>query len=88
MFEIQQACQNCSSFILMPKENNSLTLEEISDLLIDNAFQLKTFTGSMLSLHKKNKINIYNSGRIVIMTKDLNEVKELARELSDILYKK
>ena len=72
----------------MPKENNSLTLEDISDLLIDNAFELKTFTGSMLSLHKKNKINIYNSGKIVIMTKDLNEVKELARELSDILYKK
>ncbi len=54
---------------------------------IDNySFEVLAFTGSMLSLKKKCKINIYNSGKIAIMTKDLNQVEKLTNELENILY--
>ena len=39
----------------------------------------------MLSLRKKCKINIYNSGKIVVITKDLNQVHEIAKELENVI---
>ena len=39
----------------------------------------------MLSLKKNCKINIYASGKIAIITKDLNQVKELAADLENVL---
>ena len=39
----------------------------------------------MLSLKKKCKINIYASGKIAIMTKDLNQVQKLAVDLEKVL---
>ena len=43
------------------------------------------FTGSMLSLKKDCKINIYASGKIAIITKDLNQVHEIAKELENVI---
>jgi ArsR family metal-binding transcriptional regulator len=39
----------------------------------------------MLSIRKKCKINIYNSGKIVVITKDLNQVHEIAKELENVI---
>ena len=39
----------------------------------------------MLSLRKKCKINIYNSGKIAVITKDLNQVHEIAKELENVI---
>jgi len=49
------------------------------------SFEILAFTGSMLSLKKDCKINIYASGKIAIITKDLNQVKELASDLENVL---
>ena len=49
------------------------------------SFEVLAFTGSMLSLRKKCKINIYNSGKIVVITKDLNQVHEIAKELENVI---
>ena len=49
-------------------------------------FKARAYTGTVLSVEKQCKINIYKSGKIVVFTKNdilLNEVKE---ELSSILY--
>ena len=39
----------------------------------------------MISLRKKCKINIYNSGKITVITKDLNQVHEIAKELENVI---
>ena len=39
----------------------------------------------MLSIKKKCKINIYASGKIAVLTKDLNQVKEIADDLEKII---
>lgn len=86
MFEIIKPCQNCKSFILKPKKKIKLDLEKIK--IEKFSFEILAFTGSMLSLKKKCKINIYNSGKIAIITKDLNHVQNLALELENVLYEK
>ena len=50
-----------------------------------SSFEILAFTGSMLSIKKECKINIYNSGKIVIITKDLNQVEKLALEIESVL---
>ena len=52
------------------------------------SFEILAFTGSMISLKKDCRINIYNSGKIAIITKDLNRVQNLALELENVLYEK
>ena len=40
----------------------------------------------MLSIFKECKINIYTSGKVVIITKDYELIKRIEKELSSILY--
>ncbi|MBN65740.1 MAG: hypothetical protein CMA74_05080 [Euryarchaeota archaeon] len=85
MFEIKKPCQNCKSYVLKPKEKVELNLENIVENIKELSFEFLAFTGSMLSLRKKCKINIYNSGKIVVITKDLNQVHEIAKELENVI---
>ena len=85
MFEIIKPCQNCKSYVLKPKKNVKLNLENIVENIKELSFEVLAFTGSMLSLRKKCKINIYNSGKIVVITKDLNQVHEIAKELENVI---
>ena len=66
----------------------NLNLEQISEKMENFSFEVLAFTGSMLSVKKDCKINIYNSGKIAIITKDLNHVQNLAKELENILNEK
>tara|TARA_B100001113_G_scaffold265574_1_gene220455 strand:+ start:575 stop:751 length:177 start_codon:yes stop_codon:yes gene_type:complete len=52
------------------------------------SFEVLAFTGSMLSVKKDCKINIYHSGKMAVMTKDLNRVQKIAEELENILHEK
>ncbi len=88
MFQILKPCQNCKSFILKPKKKIKLNLERIKKELEKFSYEILAFTGSMLSLKKDCRINIYNSGKIAIITKDLNRVQNLALELENVLYEK
>ena len=85
MFEIKKPCQNCKSYVLKPKKKVELNLENIVENIKELSFEVLAFTGSMLSLRKKCKINIYNSGKIVVITKDLNQVHEIAKELENVV---
>lgn len=85
MFEIIKPCQNCKSYVLKPKKKVELNLENIVENIKELSFEVLAFTGSMLSLRKKCKINIYNSGKIVVITKDLNQVHEIAKELENVI---
>ena len=85
MFEIKKPCQNCKSYVLKPKKKVELNLKDIVKNIEELSIEVLAFTGSMLSLRKKCKINIYNSGKIVVITKDLNQVKELAIDLEKVL---
>tara|TARA_B100000941_G_C28066841_1_gene332001 strand:+ start:228 stop:500 length:273 start_codon:yes stop_codon:yes gene_type:complete len=88
VFKILKSCQNCKSFVLRPENQGKVNLEEISNKIEKFAFEKLAFTGSMLSLKKKSKINIYSSGKIVIMSKDLNHVEKMAIELEKLIYGK
>ena len=88
MFEIVTPCQNCKSYILKPKKDTIINLKKIVKEIEKHAFEIIAYTGSMLSLKKGCKINIYNSGRIAIITKDLNQVHKLASEIENILTDK
>ena len=85
MFEIKKPCQNCKSYVLKPKKKVELNLKEIVKNIEELSIEVLAFTGSMLSLRKKCKINIYNSGKIVVITKDLNQVHEIAKELENVI---
>ena len=88
MFNILKSCQNCKSFILKPKKKMKLNLEQISEKMENFSFEVLAFTGSMLSVKKDCKINIYHSGKMAVMTKDLNRVQKIAEELENILHEK
>ena len=88
MFNILKSCQNCKSFILKPKKEMNLNLEQISEEMENFSFEVLAFTGSMLSVKKDCKINIYHSGKMAVMTKDLNRVQKIAEELENILHEK
>ena len=66
----------------------NLNLEQISEKIKNFSFEVLAFTGSMLSVKKDCKINIYHSGKIAIITKDLNRVQNLAKELENVLHEK
>ena len=85
MFEIIKPCQSCKSYVLKPKENVQFNLKDLAENIGNLQFEILAFTGSMLSLKKKCKINIYNSGKITIISKDLNQVHEIARELENVI---
>ena len=85
MFELVKPCQNCKSYILKPKNKVNLNLDEIVKKIESFSYEILAFTGSMLSLKKKCKINIYASGKIAIMTKDLNQVQKLTVDLEKVL---
>ena len=85
MFEIIKTCQNCKSYILKPKEQITFDLDGIMKKIDNSSFEILAFTGSMLSIKKECKINIYNSGKIAIITKDLNQVEKLALEIESVL---
>ena len=88
MFEIVKPCQNCKSYILKPKKKITLDLNKLVKIIEDYSFEILAFTGSMLSIKKECKINIYNSGKVAIISKDLNRVQSLAFELESVLYGK
>jgi len=88
VFDIQKPCQNCKTFILKPKKKMNLNLKNISEKIETLSFEILAFTGSMLSVKKDCKINIYHSGKIAIITKDLNHVQNLAKELENVLHGK
>ena len=85
MFEIIKPCQNCKSYVLKPKKKVELNLKDIMKNIEELSIEVLAFTGSMLSIRKKCKINIYNSGKIVVITKDLNQVHEIAKELENVI---
>ena len=85
MFEIIKPCQNCKSYVLKPKKKVELNLKDIVKNIEELSIEVLAFTGSMLSIRKKNKINIYNSGKIVVITKDLNQVHEIVKELENVI---
>ena len=85
MFEIIKPCQSCKSYILKPKEKVQFNLKDLVKNIEELSFEILAFTGSMLSLRKKCKINIYNSGKITVITKDLNQVHEIAKELENVI---
>ncbi len=66
----------------------NLNLEQISEKIENFSFEVLAFTGSMLSVKKDCKINIYHSGKMAVMTKDLNRVQKIAEELENILHEK
>ena len=66
----------------------NLNLEQISERMENFSFEILAFTGSMLSVKKDCKINIYHSGKMAVMTKDLNRVQKIAEELENILHEK
>ena len=66
----------------------NLNLEQISEEMENFSFEVLAFTGSMLSVKKDCKINIYHSGKMAVMTKDLNRVQKIAEELENILHEK
>jgi len=85
VFEIIKPCQNCKSYVLKPKKKVELNLKDIVKNIEELSIEVLAFTGSMLSIRKKCKINIYNSGKIVVITKDLNQVHEIAKELENVI---
>ena len=85
MFELVKPCQSCKSYILKPKNRITFELDDVVKKLENFSFKILAFTGSMLSIKKKCKINIYASGKIAVLTKDLNQVKEIAADLEKII---
>jgi TATA-box binding protein (TBP) (component of TFIID and TFIIIB) len=70
----------------MPKEKLKLNLEKLKRILEKLQFKTKAYTGSLLSTEKGCKINIYLSGKIVIITRNEEQLIGLKEELSNILY--
>ena len=85
MFELVKPCQSCKSYILKPKNRITFELDEVVKKLENFSFKILAFTGSMLSIKKKCKIKIYASGKIAVLNKDLNQVKEIAADLEKII---
>ena len=72
----------------MPKVEKRLELELLKVKLEERNYMINASTGSLISLEKKCKINIYSSGKTIIKTKDSKLVEKLSKELSNILYPK
>ena len=86
MFDVVKPCQNCKSFVLNPKKNIEINFDEIQKELNNRNFRTVAYTGSLLSVKKECKINIYNSGKIVVVTRDQKYIETIKKEFSSILY--
>ena len=86
MFNIVKTCQNCTSFVLTPKKEIKINMEELKEKLENNMFKSRVYTGTVLSVEKKCKINIYKSGKVIVFTRNNELVGDLNEELSSILY--
>ena len=86
MYDDIKPCKSCKSYVLMPKEKVKLELENLKTILEKLQFKTKAYTGSLLSTEKGCKINIYLSGKIVVITRNEKQFIELKEELSNILY--
>jgi len=86
VFDVVNPCNSCKAYVLMPKEKLKLDLENLKNILEKVQFKTKAYTGSLLSTEKGCKINIYLSGKIVIITRNKEQFTELKEELSNILY--
>jgi len=86
VFNRLKSCQNCTSFVLTPKKEIKINMEELKEKLETHMFKPRAYTGTVLSVEKKCKINIYKSGKVVVFTKNDELVDELNEELSSILY--
>lgn len=86
MFEIIKPCSNCNSFVLKPKKNLKLDLEKTIKTFEEKKFIVNVYTGSLLSIFKECKINIYSSGKTIVITKDQELLENIKNELSSILY--
>ena len=86
MFDIVKPCKSCKSYVLIPKAKLKLDLENLKSILEKLQFKTKAYTGSLLSTEKGCKINIYLSGKIVVITRNEEQFVELKEELSSVLY--
>lgn len=86
MFSVVKTCQNCTSYALMPNEKLEIKMEKLKDQLKGKMFKERAYTGTVLSVEKECKINIYKSGKIVVFTKNDKLVNKVKEELSSILY--
>ena len=86
MFDVVKPCQNCQSFVLNPKKKIKVNFDEIQKELNNRNFRTIAYTGSLLSVEKECKINIYNSGKIVVVTRNQEYIETIKKEFSSILY--
>ena len=86
MFDIVKPCKSCKSHVLKPKKEIKLNLDDLKYKLEKKQFEIKANTGILLSIEKECKVNIYLSGKIVIITKNEKLMLKLKNELSNILY--
>ncbi len=86
MFDIVKPCESCKSHVLTPKDKIKIDLERLKLKLENLEFRTKAYTGTLLSTEKECKINIYVSGKVVIITRDEELVLKLIDQLSNILY--
>ena len=86
MFDVVKPCQNCQSFILKPKKQIKINFDEIQKELTNRKFRTVAYTGSLLSVKKECKINIYNSGKILVVTRNQEYIDTIKKEFSSILY--
>ena len=86
MFDVVKPCKSCKSYVLKPKKEIKLNLDNLKDNLEKHQFKIKASTGILLSIEKECKVNIYLSGKIVIITNEEKLMLKLKNELSNILY--
>ena len=70
----------------MPNEKLEIKMEKLKDQLKGKMFKERAYAGTVLSVEKECKINIYKSGKIVVFTKNDKLVNKVKEELSSILY--
>ena len=63
-----------------------MNFDEIKKELNKRNFRTVAYTGSLLSVKKECKINIYNSGKIVVVTRNQEYIDTIKEEFSSILY--
>ena len=86
MFDVVKPCLNCQYFVLIPKRKIEINFDEIQKELTNRKFRTVAYTGSLLSVKKECKINIYNSGKIVVVTRNQEYIDTIKKEFSSILY--
>ena len=85
MFDIVKPCKSCKSHVLKPKKEIKLNFDNLIYKLEKHQFVIKANTGILLSTEKECKVNIYFSGKVVIVTKDEKLMLKLKLKLSQKL---